>query len=115
MADIRVPRLILATATPLALLTACGGDGPEDGGAAGNDGREASGEILPSSISDDMIATDVLDSQAPLMQDEPSVAGSSADEGAEDGAAAGGGDAELEEPVPASPPSDEAVTSLPED
>ncbi len=115
MADIRVPRLILASATPLALLAACGGEAPDDGGARGNDGREASGEILPSSISDDMIGTDALDSQPPLMQDVPSATSGDAAVSEEDGGAAGGGDLELEEPVPASPPSDEAVNSLPED
>lgn len=72
MAETRFPRLILATALPLALLAACGDDAAEEEVAEiADDGREASGEILPSSISDDMIATDRLRSQPPLMQDEP--------------------------------------------
>ncbi len=117
MAKFRLSRLTIAAIAPLALLAACGDEAPEETAAASDDGREASGEILPSSISDEMIATDQLSSQPPLLQDEPASGdGSGAGDASAigDDAETGGGDAEGGEPDAASPPSDEAV-SLPED
>jgi hypothetical protein len=64
-------------------LTACGGGGVQEG-----DAREASGEILPSTISDTMIETDSLKSQPPLLREVP------ADEGEEAGEEAGEGEGE---------------------
>ncbi len=79
-----------------------------------DDGREASGEILPSSISDDMIATDQLDSQPPLLQDEPVVASAaSGSEGSQ-----GDGEAVAADPVEPQPEPEPLTVediALPED
>ncbi len=90
MSEKRFSRLLVASVLPLAVLAACGDDAAEgDAGTTADDGREASGEILPSSISDDMIATDRLRSQPPLMVEEPTAAGAGAPaEAGTDGATA---------------------------
>lgn len=70
------PRLLLAMA-PLTLLTACGGDTPDDA-------RAPSGEVLEGTISDSMLPLDTVRSQPPLA--EPSAAAKApADEAATDG------------------------------
>ncbi len=55
---------------PILLIAACG---EEADVAQENDLREASGEILPGSISDDIIQTDNLQSQPPLLREVPQV------------------------------------------
>ena len=66
----------LALAAPMLLaLSACGDDPAVD---VENDGREASGEVLEGTISDEMLPLDQVRSQAPLAEPE---------EGAEGGAA----------------------------
>ncbi|MCL6250881.1 hypothetical protein M3P36_07485 [Altererythrobacter sp. KTW20L] len=78
------PRLsyLAPAAALLVLLAACTDDAPVE-----ETGGSASGEILPGSISDEMIASDTLQSQPPLMADEPrstgTAGGGAADEGAE--------------------------------
>lgn len=54
----RLSRILIAAA-PLAL-AACGGDAPAD------DGRSATGEVLEGTISDAMLPTDRVRSEAPL-------------------------------------------------
>ncbi|APE29369.1 hypothetical protein [Aurantiacibacter gangjinensis] len=57
------PRIALIAAAPLLLLSACEEEAaiPE-----GDDGREASGEVLEGSISDDMLPIAETRSQPPL-------------------------------------------------
>lgn len=55
---------------PILLLAACGEQAAVE---QDNDVREASGEILPGSISDAMIETDNLQSQPPLLREVPQV------------------------------------------
>lgn len=59
---------ILAAAPLLILLASCGEDAATSGE---DDAREASGEVLEGSISDDMLAIDQVRSQAPLAAPEP--------------------------------------------
>ena len=75
-------RSVLACASAL-LLVACGGDP-----APADEGASASGEILPSSISDAMIPTDQLRSQPPLMDPSPGTDGAAAPGGQGEGEAA---------------------------
>ncbi|MFB0612578.1 hypothetical protein [Aurantiacibacter poecillastricola] len=57
-------RLLAGLAAPaLLLLTACGDDAEV---AVEDDGREASGEVLEGSISDEMLPLDQVRSQPPL-------------------------------------------------
>ncbi|MWV27224.1 hypothetical protein [Aurantiacibacter rhizosphaerae] len=59
-------RSTLAIAAPLLLaLSACGDDTEV---AVDDDGREASGEVLDGTISDEMIPLDEMRSQAPLAE-----------------------------------------------
>ncbi len=66
----------IAMALSLLMLAGCGIGGDEQ-----DDAREATGEILPSSISDGMIETDSLQSQPPLLREMPAVEGEEAGEG----------------------------------
>lgn len=65
----------LRRVAPLAvlLLAACG-----DAASDQADGATATGEILPASLSDDMIPTDTLRSQAPHVQETPTTTGEDA-------------------------------------
>lgn len=66
------PIRTLALAAPLLFaLSACGDDPAVD---AENDGREASGEVLEGTISDEMLPLDQVRSQAPLAEPEASEA-----------------------------------------
>lgn len=58
----------LTLAVPLLLLAACGDEGEV---STENDGREASGEVLEGSISDAMLPTDQVRSQAPQRAPDP--------------------------------------------
>lgn len=58
----------LTLAAPLLLLAACGDDTEV---STGDDGREASGEVLEGSISDAMLPVDDVRSQAPLRAPDP--------------------------------------------
>lgn len=53
----------------LALLAACGG---KEDSAAGNERETAAGEVLPGSISDEMLPLDKVRSQSPPQKDAPS-------------------------------------------
>ncbi|MBH5323528.1 hypothetical protein [Aurantiacibacter sediminis] len=89
------------TAFPaLMLLAACNGDEvPAD-----DDPREASGEVLEGTISDDMIPLDQLRSQPPLAEPDPEEGGSAT--GAGNASASDEGDAdEAGEPAAAEPES----------
>jgi hypothetical protein len=69
------------------LLSACGGDAASDA----EQGGSASGEVLPGSISDDMIPIDSLRSQGPQIVERPaSAASGSPDSTASEGDAAAG-------------------------
>ena len=57
--------LSLAACALLALLSACGGDAPDEG-----DGRAVSGEVLEGTISDAMLPLDTVQSQAPRAEPE---------------------------------------------
>lgn len=70
-------RLIALAA--MALLAACNGDAPQQEGGA------ASGEVLPGSVSDEMLPYDTVTSQPPLMAPEPAAAASGAAASAVDG------------------------------
>lgn len=84
-----MPGLRIALLPALALLAACGDQTPE----RADDAREAEGEVLGGTISDEMLPLDQLRSQSPTLRDAPSTpvedgqadAGDSAD--ADDGAA----------------------------
>ncbi len=74
-------RLILASAFPaLLLLSACE---DEPAVTVEDDGREASGEVLEGSISDEMIPLDQVRSQAPLLEAEENDEGETQDAEAE--------------------------------
>lgn len=94
----------LALCIPAVLLASCGEDAPI---AESTDGNEAVGEVLEGSISDAMIATDELQSQAPRIVEEAESSGSPvessadpADDAASEGDAA---DAAAPAPEPAAP------------
>ncbi|WP_338241297.1 hypothetical protein [Aurantiacibacter hainanensis] len=64
----------ILVASPLLLaLSACGDDAEP---TVENDGREASGEVLEGTISDEMLPLDQVRSQAPLMEQAEDAAGS---------------------------------------
>jgi hypothetical protein len=97
-----VVRLRFAACLVLLSLTACG----DDAATQAEQGGSASGEILPASLSDDMIATDSLRSQAPQMAEQPTAAAS----GAADPAAPEGEEAAVEG-EPAAAPEPEAAAA----
>ena len=84
----------------LLLLSACG----DDAAPEAEQGGAASGEILPGSLSDDMIPTDSLRSQGPQIVEQPASAATGG--AAVFGTAAPAGDAAAEaaEPAPAAEP-----------
>ncbi|WP_271076956.1 hypothetical protein [Aurantiacibacter sp. MUD61] len=96
------------TAFPaLMLLAACNGDqAPAD-----DDTREASGEVLEGTISDDMIPIDQLRSQPPLAEPDPEEGGSGSGSGnasaSEDGVADEAEEPAAAEPEPAAEPTEE--------
>ncbi|WP_211196072.1 hypothetical protein [Alteraurantiacibacter aquimixticola] len=69
------------------LLASCGDEVEEP---AGDDAREASGEILPGSIDDSMIATDRVRSQPPLLREVPATPSADAATGSVDAEAGSG-------------------------
>lgn len=99
---------ILLTAG-VALLSACGNDTPAEETAA-EAGRNAQGEVLGGTISDDMLPLDRLRSQAPSIREEPA-SQSGAPAASEDEADSGEGDgeaapAETAEPAAEAPAED---------
>lgn len=67
-------RLAIIAPVAVLLLAACG----EDAAPETAQGGAASGEVLPGSISDDMIPTDALRSQGPQIVETPASAASGA-------------------------------------
>ena len=93
----------LAPAAALLFLAAC----TDDAAPVEDSGSSATGEVLPGSISDDMIASDSLQSQPPLMAEEPAASGGTAGGGAGDEAA----DESGEEGVAEEAPADEGIAA----
>ncbi|GAA0284055.1 hypothetical protein GCM10009127_26870 [Alteraurantiacibacter aestuarii] len=87
---------------PVLLLAACSDD-PD--AVQESDGREASGEVLEGSISDEMIPLDQLQSQAPHLQEVPASGAptAAADEGDAEPSADDTGEAAEPEAAPAPP------------
>lgn len=71
-------RLTFAILPAALTLAACGGQTPE----RGDDEREAEGEVLGGTISDQMLPLDQLQSQSPVLRDRPS-GGAGEDDAAE--------------------------------
>ncbi|WP_120076994.1 hypothetical protein [Aurantiacibacter odishensis] len=89
----------LALAAPVLLaLSACGDDPAVD---VENDGREASGEVLEGTISDEMLPLDQVRSQAPLAEPEKGVEGGATPAAAPQSVTEEAQPAESEEPEPA--------------
>ena len=80
-----VKRLPLVVPALVLLLSACGDDAAPEAAQGGS----ASGEVLPGSISDDMIPTDALRSQGPQIIEAPASAASGAPGAGETAAPAG--------------------------
>lgn len=98
MIDLRLSRL--AFAAPLALLAGCGDKAPAD-----DDGRAATGEVLEGTISDAMLPTARVRSQAPLAGPEATGTGEGGG-----GAAAPGAEEEATPAAEGETPPAEAVT-----
>lgn len=103
----------IATLTLLPALSACG---DEPAPVQGDDGREASGEVLEGSISDAMLPIDGVQSQAPLAAPEPGeggsapvATGSSTSDGVEDEAPAQPAAPVEPDPEPSPPPVEPAA------
>ena len=90
---------VLALSLPLA---ACGEEAPE----RTNDAREATGEVLGGSISDDMLPLDQLQSQSPAIREERTVTVSNEDGGTtvETTVTVTSGDGADDQPAPPEPP-----------
>ncbi len=70
-------RLVWITVPVFVSLTACGENAPE----RADDAREAEGEVLGGSISDDMLPLDQLQSQSPPIREERTVTVTENDDG----------------------------------
>lgn len=102
-------RTAVLLAAGAVLLSACGDDTPAEETEA-EAGRNAQGEVLGGTISDDMLPLDRLRSQAPSIREEPAsqAATPAASEGEADGAEGDGeaAPAETAEPVAEAPAED---------
>ena len=95
-------RLKMAALASVLTLAACGEEAPE----RTDDGREAEGEVLGGSISDDMLPLDQLQSQSPAIREERTVTTSSEEGGAtvETTVNVTSGDGADNQPAPPEPP-----------
>jgi len=89
----------------LVLASACGEDAPE---RSADDGREATGEVLGGSISDDMLPLDQLQSQSPPIREQRTVTVTENEDGStievETNVTVTSGEGAGDQPAPLQPP-----------